>query len=113
MAISSVPVRGKDTGSMAEAIRIPDALIENYLKRRIEEVKLLENALADDDYSVLFRIGHQLKGNGMMFGFPVISEIGSKIEKGSLVRNKAEMSMMIDEYRNSLDQIIKNQQRHV
>ncbi len=105
-------MQGKDIDSMAEAIRIPDALIDNYLKRRIEEVNLLEKALSDDDYSVLFRIGHQLKGNGMMFGFPGISEIGSRIEKGSLIRNKTEMASMIDEYRFSLDQIIKNHQRH-
>jgi len=97
---------------MVESIRIPEALIQNYLKRRIEEIHLLEKALSEEDYSVIFRVGHQLKGNGTMFGFPGISELGSKIEKGSLIRNRNDLSTMIGEYRELLDQLIKNHQQH-
>jgi len=89
-------------------MKIPDTLVQNYLERRVTELKTIEDALKIADFCVLFKIGHQLKGNGMMFGFPAISEIGALIESSSLIKNKNEIEDFINQYRTILQSIIKN-----
>jgi HPt (histidine-containing phosphotransfer) domain-containing protein len=88
-------------------MKIPPQLIENYIQRRLGEIESLENAVRESDYSYIFKIGHQLKGNGLTFGFADISDIGAKLESSALIRNKSDIERYLREYRTVLDSIQK------
>lgn len=90
-------------------MKVPESLIQNYLDRRVAEYKTLEKALKSSDFGELFKIGHQLKGNGLMFGFPAISDIGAHIETSSLTRNISEIEIFLAQYRSILESIVKKQ----
>ncbi len=91
-------------------IKIPPQLVENYLQRRISEIDSLENACNSGDFALLFKVGHQLKGNGLTFGFAEISEIGSKLESSALIQNRSDIQHQLKQYRILLETIIKNKQ---
>jgi HPt (histidine-containing phosphotransfer) domain-containing protein len=90
-------------------MKIPSELINNYLQRRINELDSLENAINNGDFAHIFKIGHQLKGNGLTFGFGQISEIGSKLESSALVQNKHDIELHLKEYRAVLHAILNHQ----
>ena len=55
-------------------------LIPGYLQNRENDIKLISDALANNDMEVLRKKGHDMKGSGKGYGFDTISEIGEKIE---------------------------------
>lgn len=62
-------------------------LTEDFLNNERETLFTLEKALKTKDFACLFTIGDQLYGHGTSFGFPVISELGKKIELAAVEKN--------------------------
>jgi HPt (histidine-containing phosphotransfer) domain-containing protein len=56
------------------------ALLPSYLSRRAQDVELLGEALERKDFESIARTGHNLRGNGVSFGFPELSAIGEALE---------------------------------
>lgn len=79
-------------------MHISDEQVKRYLKRRLDEIEELKKSLITNDYEVPTNIGHRLKGNGVTFGFPQISEVGKKIENAALVKNKLELLNALEEF---------------
>lgn len=48
----------------------------------------LQSALATEDKDTVRRIGHQLKGAGGGYGFPLITELGAKLESAVQAEGK-------------------------
>ena len=69
---------------------VPSPVIVRYLERRKNEVAQCEVALKNLDFDPLMRMGHQLKGNGTTFGFPELSDMGSRLEVAALSKDKKE-----------------------
>jgi CheY-like chemotaxis protein/HPt (histidine-containing phosphotransfer) domain-containing protein len=71
-------------------------LVPNYLDKRRQDLPKFTEALAAQDYAAIRRLGHNLKGTGAGYGFPVLTEIGAAIEdsaqanNGSAIRDKVE-----------------------
>jgi len=64
-------------------IRIPrifDELVPLYIEHRRTEVNLLTKALAEGNQSVLWEIGHKMRGSGASYGMPPITVIGTRLE---------------------------------
>lgn len=87
------------------AMDIPIELKSRYLKRRLDELRLLDNSLEEDDFSVALNLGHQVKGNAETFQLPDIGRIGSKIELAAKNKNKEEVRILVMEMRNFIEQV--------
>ena len=61
-------------------MEIPQEAIAKYLTRRLTDIENCRQALANGNLTVLETVGHQLKGNGLTFGFPEIATIGETLE---------------------------------
>jgi CheY-like chemotaxis protein len=60
------------------------ARIPLFLKnRRLDVVTMLE-ALAHGDFKTVERLGHNMKGVGASFGFPLITDIGGALEREAM-----------------------------
>ena len=78
-------------------------LIQNYLIRRKKELDLCYSLLLSSDFHELLRIGHQLKGNGSMYGFPELSLLGNRLEKAASESDLSRSSECVLEYQKILN----------
>lgn len=62
-------------------IDIPKEAIDRYIERREKDIELCEQALATSDFEVISRVGHQIKGNAVTFGFQELEPVGIELEK--------------------------------
>ncbi len=63
------------------------ALLPQYLERRDIDVNDLKTALRESNYELIYRIGHNMKGNGSSYGFDRLSEIGEDLVNGCKTQN--------------------------
>ena len=61
-----------------------EPLIPAYIQRRHDELQTLQEALSQQNLSLLQSIGHNLKGSGAGYGFLAISEFGGGLEKAAM-----------------------------
>lgn len=54
-------------------------LIPGYLKRREDDITLLETRLDAGDFESIGRIAHKLQGNGAGYGMPALTFIGQDL----------------------------------
>jgi HPt (histidine-containing phosphotransfer) domain-containing protein len=79
LALAIAAVTRSPQSAAAGARRIA-ALLPRYLEHREADVTALRDALEREDYEAVARIGHNLRGNGVSFGFPELRAIGERIE---------------------------------
>jgi hypothetical protein len=77
---------------------IPEQLVKNYLIRRWQELENCKNAIERADFLFLQQVGHRLKGNGEMFGFPEISCIGKNLEQEATFENYEQTKVILTKY---------------
>lgn len=63
------------------------SLMPGYLENRRKDPARLEAALAAGDFTLLRKLGHDLKGSGGAYGLPPISEYGAEIEQAALAQD--------------------------
>ena len=80
-------------------------LIPAFLKNRNADVQLMLETLKKDDYVIIERTGHGMKGAGSGFGFDAITEIGAHIEKAAKQKDTGEIKRWIDELANYLERL--------
>ena len=64
------------------AYKIPEDLIMHipqYLSRREGDLIELKSALREGKFDVIYKIGHNMKGNGSSYGFDRLSSIGENL----------------------------------
>jgi len=67
-------------------VRVPPELADvapGYLMRRRHDARALREAAARGAFAAARRIGHDLKGSGLGYGFPRVSEVGARIENAA------------------------------
>lgn len=69
--------------------------VEIYLKRRLVDLQNGQDALKKSDLFILEKIGHQIKGNGISFGFPELSELGEKMEMAAQDKNREKLNILL------------------
>jgi HPt (histidine-containing phosphotransfer) domain-containing protein len=61
-------------------MEVPKEFMSRYIERRKKDLAACLQALENDDFTDIEKVGHQLKGNGSTFGHPELSSIGKNIE---------------------------------
>ena len=71
------------------------ALRERFLEHRAREVVTARAALRRGDFEFLLTLGHNLRGNGVSYGFPRLSVLGRRIESAAVARQEADMEELL------------------
>ena len=78
-------------------MKISDEQKKKYIARRENDVKECLEALSKKDNQVLQRVGHQLRGNALTFGFAPLGEIGERLESASVELNWQKMEEAVQQ----------------
>lgn len=70
---------------------------KKYLERRLTDIYDLKESLKHNNFDIAASIGHRLKGNGVTFGYPNISDLGIALEKAAIDQDKNRIKNIIDE----------------
>jgi len=77
-------------------------LIPVFLENRHKDLHSLTVAIAADDFDMLRRIGHRMKGSGGSYGFATITSLGAQIEERAKVSDKNALIALLGKYRHYL-----------
>lgn len=75
-----------------------------YIERRSLDLQKCQEGLASQDLSILERIGHNLKGNGLSFGFPELSQLGRELEKSAKEADLVQVEKCVSSLRDWVSQ---------
>ncbi|MGD0526752.1 MAG: Hpt domain-containing protein [Polyangiaceae bacterium] len=70
----------KPASPQAARSRIAAALLPRFVGHRERDVVTIRLALEHGDFETVARLGHNMRGNGISYGFPDISAIGERLE---------------------------------
>ena len=73
-------------------------ILNKYFDRRKEELALCLKALENKDFSYIEQVGHKMKGNGITFGFPELSDLGSALETQARGKREPEVRVLVDRF---------------
>jgi len=90
-------------------MEIPPKLKQNYIRRRQEDIVNCEAALKNDDFKTIEVVGHQMKGNGLSFGFESIATLGQQLELAAKSKNKEELGILMSKFSEVVAQISPEQ----
>jgi HPt (histidine-containing phosphotransfer) domain-containing protein len=71
---------------------------EKYKDRRKLDLIHCRESLKSRNYDVIQTIGHNLKGNGISFGFPELSTLGEEMENSAKESNSFELEDLINRF---------------
>jgi CheY-like chemotaxis protein/HPt (histidine-containing phosphotransfer) domain-containing protein len=83
------------------------ALVPDFLERRREELLVLEQALEQAEFDTVYRLGHNLRGSGGSYGFPVMTEIGERMERAAKASDSAAVAREIAVLRAHLGEVLR------
>ena len=69
------------------SIDIPEEVRAKYFERRKTDVQKCNEAIASLDFKFLQKVGHDLKGNALTFGFEPLAAIGENLEAAAIEKN--------------------------
>lgn len=79
-------------------IDIPEDVRRKYLERRKTDFENCQKAAEENDFEVLARVGHQIKGNASTFGFEDLSAIAIQMEEGALTRDSQKVTTALKKF---------------
>jgi len=71
-------------------------LLPRYLEHRARDIADLRRALDLGDFPTIVRIGHNLRGNGVSYGFPEVGAMGDALEAAATTRNAFEVREQLE-----------------
>ncbi len=80
-------------------------LIPGFFEHRYQEISRITEALAQNDFETIEKIGHSIKGVGGGYGFAYISELGLQIEETAKEAKEEELHELINQYKSYLDNV--------
>lgn len=69
---------------------------EKYTSRRMTDLARCRECLKVNDFLTIETIGHNLKGNGVSFGYPELSLLGEQMEHSAKESNAGELKALVD-----------------
>jgi len=66
---------------------VPHEILVKYIEHRKRDLEVCLTFVKNHQYNEIETIGHQIKGNGLTFGYPELSIIGKKLEEGAHSKN--------------------------
>jgi CheY-like chemotaxis protein len=89
----------RDDLNLASAFPQLAAKVPVFLQRRRQDVATMLDALTRGDFTIVGRLGHDMKGAGASFGFQTITDIGAALEQWAA-------SLDIDSSRKSVGDLV-------
>ncbi len=80
-------------------------LIPQYLENRRMEIEVLRAALEKEDFDILERTGHRIKGSAPVYGFKQIGAFGGTLQQAAQQQDGAAIENILLEYSNYLSRI--------
>lgn len=80
-------------------------LVPEFLENRQQDIGTMTEALTRQDFDVIRRLGHSMKGAGGGYGFEGITDIGRAIEEAARVQDAGEIRRAIDELASYLERV--------
>lgn len=77
---------------------VPADILFRYLERRKKDLEICLASLEDQNFTELEKVGHQLKGNGITFGFADLSIIGNDMELAAKRMNRPEIEKALEAF---------------
>ena len=98
--------------SCSEELRVePDAeiadLLPDYLAHRWADLDALWIAIADGNWALARRLGHDMKGSGRIYGLPRVSEIGARLETSGRASDRREASLALSSLESFLARVAR------
>ena len=89
-------------------VEMPDGieeLVPAFLATQREGAAGLAAMLAGGEFDAIRRFAHNLKGTGTAFGFPVLSEMGVRMERTAREGKAADLRGQIQDLRDYLERV--------
>jgi signal transduction histidine kinase/ActR/RegA family two-component response regulator len=80
-------------------------VVPGYLEKRRAEIPVYRQALAEANLETIRMLAHKTKGTGAGYGFPVITELASLIERAAGRGDEEEIRVKTDELAGYLDSV--------
>ena len=80
-------------------------LIPEYLEHQKESVKTMIAACERGDYETIRTLGHNMRGEGGMYGFDAITVIGGSLEQSAKGQNSEQVRTLVRTLSTYLDRI--------
>lgn len=77
---------------------VPAELMSKYLERRKHNLIDCYQALENQSFKEIEKIGHQMRGNGKTFGHPELSRIGKDLESAAQLEDLNRLESAISEF---------------
>lgn len=75
---------------------VPGDIQGRYVERRKKDLENCRLSLERGNFMELEKVGHQLKGNGVTFGFDELSAIGRQMEKAAHTKNLPDLERALE-----------------
>lgn len=85
--------------------RTATALLPKFIGHRERDVLALHEALEELDFESIATIGHNMRGNGVSYGFPEVSDIGERLEEAATAENTRSVGEQIAHLEACLERI--------
>ncbi|MEZ0391990.1 MAG: Hpt domain-containing protein [Pseudobdellovibrionaceae bacterium] len=82
---------------------------ERYTSRRQMDLLRCRECMKRNDLSEIETIGHNLKGNGISFGFPELSRLGEEMENSAKNSDHSQVQKLIDRFEEWLSEHLNTQ----
>ena len=86
--LDALAIRGRRALTVADDHDMAD-LADDYLAQRLVDVSEIRTALAAGDLATIDVRGHNMKGTGVGYGFPMVSALGEAIEAAARAEDRA------------------------
>lgn len=81
-------------------------LAPTFLQAIRSKIAPFRRSLTAQDMEPLARLGHQLKGEGAAFGFPILGDVGARLEQAARREDAAAAAAMLSRLQDVLDRIV-------
>lgn len=88
---------------MIETMQVPVEARQKYLERRKQDIIASKEAISKQDYSFLERLGHQVKGNAVTFGFDELTNIAVAIEQAAKAKNITQLQGLVEQFESAVN----------
>ncbi len=83
-------------------IDIPPEMRLKYLERRKADFESCQKAIIENNFEVLKRVGHQIKGNASTFGYDDLSKIAIELEQCAEHQEIDKLKSIMEQFANFL-----------
>ena len=77
---------------------------KNYLERRVNDLRECDIALEKQDFASIASMGHKLKGNGLSFGFPLLTELGALLEQSAKEKDLDQIQVLLNKIKSFVNE---------